>query len=74
MICARIESLILEQGMDDALNRAFAFVDAVCFDSFDFRYYLYMSFVGIFYEFAELILGIAVKGTARSGEQDLFEL
>ena len=25
MICARIESLILEQGMDDALNRAFAF-------------------------------------------------
>lgn len=28
MICARIESLILEQGMDDALNRAFAFVDA----------------------------------------------
>ncbi len=28
MICARIESLILEQGMDDALNRAFAFVEA----------------------------------------------
>ncbi len=28
MICARIESLILEQGMDDALERAFAFVDA----------------------------------------------
>ena len=28
MICARIESLILERGMDDALNRAFAFVDA----------------------------------------------
>lgn len=28
MICARIESLILEQGMDDALNRAFAFVGA----------------------------------------------
>lgn len=28
MICARIESLILEQGMDDALTRAFAFVDA----------------------------------------------
>ena len=28
MICARIESLILEQGMDDALNRAFAFVKA----------------------------------------------
>lgn len=28
MICARIESLILEQGMEDALNRAFAFVDA----------------------------------------------
>ncbi len=28
MICARIESLILEQGMDDALKRAFAFVDA----------------------------------------------
>ncbi len=28
MICARIESLILAQGMDDALNRAFAFVDA----------------------------------------------
>ena len=25
MICARIESLILEQGMEDALNRAFAF-------------------------------------------------
>ena len=25
MICARIESLILEQGMDDALKRAFAF-------------------------------------------------
>ncbi|WP_296731500.1 phosphoenolpyruvate mutase [Anaerovibrio sp.] len=28
MICARIESLILEKGMDDALNRAFAFVEA----------------------------------------------
>lgn len=28
MIIARIESLILEQGMDDALKRAFAFVDA----------------------------------------------
>lgn len=28
MICARIESLILEQGMDDALARAFAFVGA----------------------------------------------
>ena len=28
MICARIESLILEQGMDDALKRAFAFCDA----------------------------------------------
>ena len=28
MICARIESLILERGMTDALNRAFAFVDA----------------------------------------------
>jgi len=28
MICARIESLILEKGMDDALNRAFAFTDA----------------------------------------------
>ncbi len=28
MICARIESLILEQGMDDALSRAFAFTDA----------------------------------------------
>ena len=28
MICARIESLILERGMDDALTRAFAFVDA----------------------------------------------
>ena len=28
MICARIESLILEQGMDDALTRAFAFRDA----------------------------------------------
>ena len=28
MICARIESLILEQGMDDALTRAFAFADA----------------------------------------------
>ena len=28
MICARIESLILEQGMEDALNRAFAFADA----------------------------------------------
>lgn len=28
MICARIESLILEQGMEDALARAFAFTDA----------------------------------------------
>lgn len=28
MICARIESLILEQGMEDALNRAFAFTKA----------------------------------------------
>lgn len=28
MIIARIESLILEQGMDDALERAFAYVDA----------------------------------------------
>ena len=28
MIIARIESLILERGMDDALNRAFAFVKA----------------------------------------------
>jgi len=28
MICARIESLILEQGMDDALARAKAFVEA----------------------------------------------
>ena len=28
MICARIESLILEQGMDDALERAFAFCGA----------------------------------------------
>lgn len=28
MICARIESLILERGMDDALARAFAFADA----------------------------------------------
>jgi len=28
MICARIESLILEQGMEDALNRAFAFSEA----------------------------------------------
>ncbi len=28
MICARIESLILERGMDDALARAFAFVSA----------------------------------------------
>ena len=28
MICARIESLILELGMEDALTRAFAFVDA----------------------------------------------
>lgn len=28
MICARIESLILEQGMQDALTRAFAFVEA----------------------------------------------
>jgi phosphoenolpyruvate phosphomutase len=27
MICARIESLILEQGMEDALNRAFAYVN-----------------------------------------------
>lgn len=27
MICARIESLILEQGMDDALERAFAYVN-----------------------------------------------
>ena len=27
-ICARIESLILEQGMDDALERAFAFAEA----------------------------------------------
>ena len=28
MIIARIESLILEQGMDDALNRAFSYVEA----------------------------------------------
>lgn len=28
MIIARIESLILERGMDDALNRAFAYVDS----------------------------------------------
>ena len=28
MICARIESLILKRGMDDALERAFAFVKA----------------------------------------------
>ena len=28
MICARIESLILEKGMEDALTRAFAFVQA----------------------------------------------
>ena len=28
MICARIESLILERGMEDALTRAFAYVDA----------------------------------------------
>lgn len=28
MICARIESLILERGMEDAMKRAFAFVDA----------------------------------------------
>ncbi len=28
MICARIESLILERGMEDALTRAFAFRDA----------------------------------------------
>ncbi|MBE6583662.1 MAG: phosphoenolpyruvate mutase [Ruminococcaceae bacterium] len=28
MICARIESLILEMGMDDALTRAFAYVKA----------------------------------------------
>ena len=28
MICARIESLILEQGMEDALHRAFAFTEA----------------------------------------------
>lgn len=28
MICARIESLILEQGMEDALERAFAYVEA----------------------------------------------
>lgn len=28
MICARIESLILEQGMEDALERAFAFAEA----------------------------------------------
>ena len=28
MICARIESLSLERGMEDALERAFAFTDA----------------------------------------------
>ena len=28
MICARIESLVLERGMEDALTRAFAFVEA----------------------------------------------
>ena len=28
MICARIESLILERGMEDALTRAFSFVEA----------------------------------------------
>ena len=28
MICARIESLILERGMDDALERAFAYTGA----------------------------------------------
>lgn len=28
MICARIESLILEQGLEDALTRAFAYVEA----------------------------------------------
>lgn len=28
MICARIESLILERGMEDALERAFAFAGA----------------------------------------------
>lgn len=28
MICARVESLILERGMEDALERAFAFTDA----------------------------------------------
>lgn len=28
MICARIESLILEKGMDDALRRAFAYIEA----------------------------------------------
>lgn len=28
MICARIESLILEQGMEDAVTRAFAFAEA----------------------------------------------
>lgn len=28
MICARIESLILEQGMEDALTRAFSFAEA----------------------------------------------
>ena len=28
MICARIESLILEQGMEDALDRAFAYTEA----------------------------------------------
>ena len=28
MICARIESLILEKGMEDALERAFAYTEA----------------------------------------------
>lgn len=28
MICARIESLILEKGMEDALSRAFAYIEA----------------------------------------------
>lgn len=28
MICARIESLILEKGIDDALKRAYAYIDA----------------------------------------------
>ena len=28
MICARIESLILEKGMEDALNRAFCYINA----------------------------------------------